>query len=798
VKVSIEWLREFVDADDSPQEIAERLTMAGFEVEAFLETAGDIDRLKVVDVTKVKPHPNADKLKICEVYDGSRTVDVVCGAPNVAEGMRAVWAPPGTKLPSGLLIEEAVIRGAQSEGMLCSLEELGLEKKSAGIHDLGPEAQVGAEAASIVGLYADTVLEIAVTPNRGDALSVLGMAREVAAVFGKKLKYPPQDCPEQGKSTEDIAKLQILDPIGCPRYVARVIEGVQIGPGPAWMQRRLAAAGMRPINNIVDITNYVMLETGQPLHAFDINLLAGPGIIVRRSKAGERFTTLDNVEHRLEDDLLICDQEKPVAIAGIMGGLNSEVADSTTDILLESACFDPSGIRRTAKRLGLNTEASYRFERGVDPCLQLKAANRAAALMAEFAGGKVAEGALDDSISFPAPPDILLRDDRVELYLGVSLSRSECKKLLDSIEFEVKEADEGLIVLPPTWRGDINEEADIIEEVARLYGYDRLPVTLPEGRPEPVIARPEDRLENLISEALIGAGYHEIVNLSFMNPNALDWLGIGDDDHRRRTVQLMNPLSSEESVMRTTLLPGILNTAAYNLKRFQESVKLFEVSRVFIARPGQPLPEEPTAVVGIMVPPRKKKFHRPEAQPFYLIKGAVEEILCEFKGHRARFLPEAKEPYFLPGVCSSVYLDRESVGVLGRLRPAVCESFDIGDPTFVFELDFGALLKLSSRKPRFEPLPVHPPAFRDIAVLVKERVDVADLQAAITELDEEVIREVKLFDVYRGKQVPGGHKSVAFSIVYQWPDRSPVDDEVDKLHGKVVKKLEEEFGAEIR
>ncbi len=797
MNISIEWLLEFVPVDNSPQEIAHRLTMAGFEVETVEETGGDIDRLLAVEVKKIKPHPNADKLKICEVNTGEGTVEVICGAPNVAEGMRAVWAPPGTMLPSGQAIEETVIRGARSMGMLCSLQELGLEEKSAGIHELGPQADVGAHAAPLVGLNMDTVLEVAVLPNRPDALSVIGIAREVAALFDKELKLPPVDCPEQDKPIEEIASLEIIDTTGCPRYVARVIEDIKIGHSPAWMQRRLEASGVRAINNIVDVTNYVMLEMGQPLHAFDMDRLSGPGIVVRRSKAGERFITLDNVERMLEDDLLICDIEKPVALAGVMGGLNSEVTRSTTNVLLESACFNPSSIRRTSKRLGLASEASYRFERGVDPCLQLKAADRATALMAELAGGNVAKGAFDDSAPAPQPPEITVRDDRVELYLGISLPRKECKKLLESIELEVKETNKGFTVSPPSWRGDMNEEADVIEEVARLYGYDRLPVTLPEGRPEPVIAQPEDRLESRIKNALVGAGYHEIITLSFMNPDHLDRLLIGADDPRRRTVSLMNPLSSEEGVMRTTLIAGMLETAAYNLKRFQEDIKLFEIGHVFLEREGELLPHEPTAIAGIMVPPRKKRFHRPEVHPFYQLKGAVEEVLGEFKEYQARFDPTIKEPYLLPGECSSIYVERDLIGVLGRVRPSVCESFDVEEPAFVFELDFGALLKLSSRISYFEPLAVHPPAFRDIAVVVKNEIAVEELKAAITKIKKEV-REVRVFDVYRGKQVPDGHKSVAFSVVYQWPDRSPVDEEVNKLHTEVIQKLEKQFGARIR
>ncbi len=798
MKVTLEWLRRFVPIEADADEVARVLTMTGFEVEAVERASGDADRLKVAQIVKIKPHPNADKLKICEVDTGDDTVDVVCGAPNISEGMRSIWAPPGTRLPGGRTIEETVIRGARSEGMLCSLRELALEEKSKGIHEFGKNAEVGSDAAPILGIESEVVFDIGITPNRGDALSVVGLARELAAAFGVELKKPDTQCPESGPSVSDIATLEVHDPIGCPRYVARVIQGIKIGPSPTWIQKRLETCGVRAINNIVDITNYVMLEMGQPLHAFDMDRLAGPGIVVRRSKAGEKFVTLDEMERLLEDDLLICDTEKPVALAGVMGGLNSEVTEETVNVLLESACFDPSGIRRTSKRLGLTSEASYRFERGVDPCLQLAAADRAAALMAEYADGKIAKGALDDAVPVPEPPDILLPEERVELYLGVNVPSAVSKRLLESLEFDVREADEGLIVIPPTWRGDINEEADVIEEVARLYGYDKLPATLPEGRPEPVVHEPEDDLADRLRMALTGAGYFEIVTLSFMNPGDLDSLGIESGDDRRRAVELMNPLSKEESVMRTTLAPGLLKTARYNLSRFQEDVKLFEVGRVFIGKEGQPLPEEPIRAGGIMAPPRRSRFHRPNVHPFYLAKGAVEEVFSELKLNNVRFHPRPGEPYMLAGESAVIYSGEHYLGHVGRVKPSVEKAFEIPEPAFTFELDFAALLKLSSRVLKFKPLPVYPPAFRDLAVVVTDEAPVAELEEAVREVDNEVIREVRVFDVYRGEQVPERHKSVALSIVYQWPDKSPVDEEVNRLHNNVAGKLEKKFGARIR
>lgn len=798
MKISLEWLKDFVDFDEAAEIIAQKLTMAGLEVEAVEKAGGNVEKLKVAKILKIKPHPKADKLKICEVDAGDEKTDVVCGAPNIYEGLKSIWAPPGTELPDGRVIEEAAIRGSISAGMLCSLQELGLEEKSTGIHEFDDDVNVGDSAAPLLDINTDIVLEVAVTPNRGDALSVEGVARDLAAVLGKKMKYAPDDCPEEGEPADNKVTLEILDPVGCPRYVAKIIEGIKIGPSPLWMRRRLENEGIRAINNIVDITNYVMMEVGQPLHAFDMDTLAGPGIVVRRSKPGEKFVTLDNAERVMEDDLLICDVEKPVALAGVMGGLNSEVTENTVNVLLESACFEPSGIRRTSKRLGLPSEASYRFERGVDPCLQPRAANLAAALMAKYAGGKVLKGALDDHTEIQPPPEILLGDERVELYLGIEVPREECKRLLESIGFEVKESDKGLIALPPSWRGDVAEEADVIEEIARLYGYDRLPVTLPEGRPGPVEKEPEEVLIPRINESMVGAGYHEIITLSFMNPDALDRLEIPEGDIRGKTVPLLNPLSREESVMRTSLIPGLLNTASYNLKRLRDNIRLFEIGRVFIDNKEQQLPDEPTAVAGVSIASDEKTFYKQDVNPFYRIKGAVEEILSEIKAENVIFKPDAPQPYMLKGENASILIDGESIGYVGRIRPSVAEKFDISEPVHVFELDLPALLRLSSVVLKFKPLPVHPPAFRDIAFVVKENVPVAEMMEVASKVAPDFIENVEVFDVYRGKPISEGFKSVAFSIVYQWPDRSPVDEEVNELHGKVVERLKKKFGVEIR
>lgn len=795
MKVSLSWLRDFVEIEVSAQELADRLTMAGFEVESMESARGDVDRLVVARVVDARPHPNADKLKVCLVDTGREKVDVVCGAPNVAAGQFTVYAPPETVLPDGQKIERAAIRGVMSAGMLCSLAELGLEEKSPGIHLFDKSIKIGTPVAPLLALD-DVTYDLNITPNRPDALSIIGIAREVAALLGKPLEKPDLDVPEGKHRAEELASVEIADFSGCPRYVARLIEGIKIGASPFWIQARLKACGQRPINNIVDVTNYVMIEMGQPLHAFDLNVLANRKIVVRRAREGEIFTTLDGSDRKMTPaDLMICDGRESVAVAGVMGGLHSEVTGNTKDVLLESACFNPGSIRATSKRLGLSTEASYRFERGVDPDLQLRACTRAITLMAELAGGAVAQGAIDIKTDIPAPAPVLARDKRVNLFLGVDLPRARTKALLESLELGVSDAPDGLLVSPPTFRADLKEEADIIEEVARMYGYDRIPVTLPESRVQPVAVSPTDAMIARIREVLTGAGFFEAITLSLMNPDAPDWLRIPQDDRRRKAVKLLNPLSAPEGVLRTSLLPGIIGTVAYNLNRFQKDPRLFEVGRVFLSKGENDLPDEPMELAGAYSPSGGKSLYSTGAHPFYVMKGAVDELLdaCKIPGE---WKQAGDVPYLLPGEAASVHAGGKRLGLAGRVRPSVAKKFDVDEPLYVFEVDFMALLDLFSDVIRFAPLPVYPPAFRDIAVLVDDILEVWVIEAVIRR--EEAVSEVRLFDVYRGKPVPEGKKSVALAITYRFKDRSPSDEEVNAIHTKVTESLKAAFGAEIR
>lgn len=797
MKVTLKWLKDFVDFDLSAEKLADILTMAGFEVEAIERMSGDIEALKVAKILEIKPHPASDKLKICTVDTGPHRCEVVCGAPNVSKGILSIYAPPSTTLPTGTKIEKSAIRGVLSEGILCSLQELGVEEKSEGIYVFDEPVKVGYAVAPLIGLD-DVALDINVTPNRSDALSVLGIAREVSAFLGEPLSKPSVILEESKRDINSLAKVEIEDFDGCPRYVARVIENITIKASPAWMQVRLRLCGMRPITNIVDVTNYVMLEVGQPLHAFDLNALADNRIVVRRAKEGEKFITLDGQEREMSSaDLMICDGKGPVAVAGVMGGLHSEVTADTKNVLLESACFEPASIRATSKRLGLSTEASYRFERSVDPNLQLKACDIAISLMAQLAQGKIAKGAIDVRRKIEPQKPIKLRDSRVKLFLGIELPREKVKKLLEPLELEVMEVEDGLMVTSPSFRPDLREEADLIEEVARRYGYDKIPCTLPEGRVTPVEISKADKLSAKIREALTGAGFYEAITLSFMNPKALDWLKLKETDSRRRMVSLLNPLSSHEAGLRTSLVPGLLNAVAYNLNRFIREPKLFELGKVFLAKGENELPDEPMELAGAFAATGEKTLYASGAHPFYIVKGALEEMLDALKVER-EWRAESEVPYLLPGECADIYSKNEKIGLIGRVKPSVAEKFDIYVPVIIFEIDFERLLSLSFKDMRFAPLPVYPPAFRDMAVIVDEKVRVEDMLKVIKDVNTEVVTDVRVFDIYKGAPVPPGKRSVAFAITYRFKDRSPVDEEVNRLHTEIAQKLEVAFEATIR
>ncbi len=687
--VSLKWLKDYVDIDLNTRELSDKLTMAGLEVDSIKEVAPGFSGVVVARVLSVRPHPNADKLSLCEVSTGDKTVPVVCGAPNVRSGILSAFAKVGANIPGGYTIKSTKLRGELSEGMLCSEEELGIGDDAGGIMVLPEGLTPGEDLASAMKLT-DTVLDIGITPNRSDCLCMIGIAREIAAVTGRELRYPHIAFTESEEDISRLTSVRILDPDLCPRYTARMIRNISIGPSPSWIRTRLEAVGLRSINNIVDITNFVMMEFGQPLHAFDFRYLAEGRIVVRRAGEGEEFVSLDGKSRTLSSDaLMICDGSKPVAVAGIMGGLNSEVQDDTKTVFLESAYFSPASIRRTSKKLGMGTDAAFRFERGIDPEGVVRALERAAQLTAELSGGSVVKGYIDQyPRKIENPKVIALRPARIREILGVSISDENTERILRGLEMDVERKGSCFSVTAPTFRVDISTETDLVEEVARLHGYERIPETLPQ-----IKTRPEDRQKEETAERyrkiLTGCGFTEVIHYSFTNPASADILGLKGDDERRRFIRIINPLAEDCSVMRTTLIYGLLDTMKKNLNVGNTDIRMFERGRIFIARAEGELPLENEKLCGLLTGTRfQGLLHGKELADFFDLKGCVESLLEGLRFNGVRYIASGDQPFLHPGRACRLEKDGRDLGFIGEIHPAVLERLDVKGKTLVFELDF--------------------------------------------------------------------------------------------------------------
>jgi phenylalanyl-tRNA synthetase beta chain len=799
--VSLEWLRNYVKVSLPVEELAHRLTMAGLEVEAVRRLNPFLERVVTTKVDSLRRHPGADRLHLCQASDGKAQYHIVCGAPNVKEGCIVPLALPGAQLASGMAIQETRIRGEFSQGMFCSQKELGLGEDENGIWILPEETPVGIPIREALGIE-DEIIDVAVTPNRSDCLSILGIAREVAAIGEVALQYPTTSVVDTGQDINTLSKITIDDPEGCPRYSARIVQGITVGPSPKWLRERLEAVGLRSINNIVDVTNYILMEMGQPLHAFDFDRLREHRIVVRRAIAGERFTTLDEVERTLFDDtLLICDGQGPVAIAGIMGGLDSEIAANTTRVLIESAYFDPRCIRRSSKKLGLRTESSYRFERGVDPEGVIWALDRAAQLMQEVGGGQIAGGRID---VYPRPitaPVLVLDVNRTNRFLGTDLSAGEMKGVLCRIELEVEELDNNrLQVSVPSFRPDITREVDLAEEVARLVGYDRVPVTSPEASIEAEAADPHLILRQEIKELLCGAGFFEVLNYSFISHESLGKLGFSQHDPRMNPIPVLNPLSEDQGVMRTTLVAGLLQTAHYNFDHGNDDLRIFELSKVFLPRKGDQLPAEPHHLVGLMAGERvPQTLYGGAGDIEYAdLKGVVEEILELFHFDGIEFIAEQVPPYLDSFHAAAIFHDGELLGALGRVHLNVETAFDLKKPTYIFQIDFEMAYRLRQLHSLYRSLPRFPLVSRDMAVIVDESLPVRTIEDFIWQLNELMLEKVEIFDIYRNPQLGFGKKSIGYRLVYRSAERSLTDAEVNEMHGRVVERVLKNFQATLR
>jgi phenylalanyl-tRNA synthetase beta chain len=802
MKVSLNWLKDYVDIDRDAKDLAHLLTMAGLEVEQVLPMGEGFDKVVVAKILSIRKHPNADRLSLVEVSTGKENLPVVCGATNIREGQKVPLALVGAHLPNGIEIKRSKIRGVLSEGMLCSEIELGLGPDETGIMILAPELPSGVNLGEALGLK-DTILDISITPNRPDCLCTIGVAREVAALTHRRVKYLYSSLADKGEEIFQKTSVTILDPDLCPRYVARMIEGVKVGPSPLWIKNRLEKVGIRSISNVVDVTNYVMMEYGQPLHSFDFSMLEQGRIVVRRAKEGEMFITLDGVKRILDEEmLLICDGVKPVAIAGVMGGLNSEIREDTKTVLLESAYFNPMNNRMTSKKLGLETEAAFRFGRGIDYGGCLAAADRAAQLIQELAGGRVVEGAVDAYPTPLRPSPVRLRVRRAHQVLGIEIPFQKAKDYLKDLELDVKEGEDEdvLVVTPPSFRGDLEREIDLIEEIARLNGYDQIPLTLPKGPPSSEERRRETPLEKKAMEVLIQHGYFEVITYSFTSSSSWDSISLVSEDPRRKHLQILNPLSEDLSVLRTSLIPDLMETARYNVSRKNSNLKIFELKKVFFPQEGERLPREVKYLAGLAMGLDQDPHWAFSPRPidFYDIKGCVEDLLEVLQVKEVKFNQTKDIPYFHPGKAASILCGKEVLGVLGEVHPQVLGHYEIEGKAYLFEIDFEQTVKWAREGKQFRPLPKFPSIYRDLSLVVDDDLEVEKVTEAIWNFHEPFIDEVNLFDVYRGDPIPSGKKGVSYRIRYQSNDRTLTDEEVNRYHETVIFRLREIFQAELR
>jgi phenylalanyl-tRNA synthetase beta chain len=800
LKILYSWLREFIDTRLTPVQLQEALTMAGVEVSSCRFLGDGLDHVVVAKILEKKPHPNADKLSLCRVTDGEREYPVVCGAKNMVEGDHVALSKIGAKLPNGIEIRKAKIRGEVSEGMLCSETELRLAEESDGILILPRDTVPGTPLAAALGL-SDHLLEVEITPNRGDCLSVLGVAREVASITGEAVRLPATPFEESGEPARSLASVTVSDPDLCPRYSARVATGISIKPSPAWMRQRLSLCGIRPINNVVDITNYLLLETGQPMHAFDLDRLAGGRIDVRRSGSEREFVTLDGQTRKaLPEMLFIWDGERPVGVAGVMGGQNTEVLPETCRVLFESAHFAPSAIRFAARRMGISSESSYRFERGVDPAGTAYALDRAVSLLSADTPISVASGIIDIGGERDFSRTVPFRPAQADRIVGLSYGEDGCRAVFDRLGFPVESGPEGpWRVRVSSHRFDIEREIDLIEEVARLTGYDSIPTTYPES------AAPEfsedDRATGAIeraSEYLRSQGFSQVLNYSFVSEKELArngaLLGFDPEDAMR----LSNPISDEMTVMRPGLLTGLLRNVSSNVRRFIEEVRLFEAGKAF----GKGM--ESTRFEEQRIACAMHGHRLPESWSgsrdwvdFFDVKGVVETLLDVLGAGRTHFVPAASRPYFAEGQGAEIILDGQIAGWAGVLSHGLLAAYEIDRPVCYAEIRVPVALSRVAPPALHREIPKFPPVFRDYACVVPSVVAVGDILAMVRELSPE-IESASVFDVFTGEKIGEGRKSVAFRVKLQPADRTLTESEVNSIHTKILNLLDNRFGGKIR
>lgn len=796
------WLADYVEINVSPEELGEMLTMAGFELEVLEDRGKSLQDVLVAQITGIEKHPDADRLSLCDVTDGRESYRVVCGADNMRKGDKVALARAGTSLPStskfpeGVLIKESRIRGQKSQGMLCSEEEMGLTDKSDGIKILSPKAELGMSLADELG-YDGIIFELGIAPNRPDCLSVLGVAREVSAILGQKLKKPEFVLEETGESLSDRVKVEVNDTEACPRYCCRLVEGVRVEPSPKWLRERLEASGVRSVNNVVDVTNFVMLEQGQPLHAFDFDKIRDGKISVRKAAEGETIETLDGARRELlSEDLLICDGGGPVALAGIMGGAETEIEAETTRVLLEAAHFSPMGVRKTSKRIGIKSESSNRFEKGVDVNNVSLSLDRAAELMSRLAGGTVAKGSIDSYPDPVKPKEVFLSVEKVCGLVGISTDSGEIAELLESLQFEVlRSSADGLLLAVPTFRVDIQREIDVVEEVARLLGYDNIPSVLTEI---PMVAREHNVvtvMEKRLRDIFVSYGFLEAINYSFESPELLRMFGFEE------SMRVLNPISRDLSEMRTSLVPSLVKNVKLNLSRQNQDVRLFESGKVFYPKRKDQLPNEEKKFAAVATGKRAPEVWDREKFDFFDIKSVLERSLEVLSVDlKVEFETVSSGNGFLrPGKSSTVTLRGDAMGFVGELHPYLLEKMEMEESVYVLELDLSLLsAAYKSFDRKFSPLPKFPSLRRDIALVVNDGVPVREILSVVRQKNSSIIENAWVFDVYKADSFGVGKKSVALSLLLRDRERTLTDEDAGEVQRDVLERLRKTLGAELR
>jgi phenylalanyl-tRNA synthetase beta chain len=800
MKVTLSWLKEYVDLDLTAEQIAEIFDLSGTEVDSVTKIGGEIKGVVVGEVKSISPHPQADRLSYCRVDLGEETRDIVCGAKNISVGDKVPVALEGAVLPNGQRIKKSKIRGLLSEGMICSGEELKLEEKSDGVMILSKTAPLGCSLSKALELE-DWLFDLEITPNRPDCLGVIGLARELAAITGQKLKLPKARLREGAGMTKDKVEVEVVDTNLCPRYVARVIEGVRIAPSPYWLSSRLRSVDIRPVNNVVDVTNYVMMVTGQPLHAFDLKLLKGRKIIVRRAKDSEAIITIDHQRRFLTPEMLvIADEEHPVALAGIMGGFDSEISEGTQTLLLESANFKPSNIMRTSRKLNLTSESSYRFEKGVDIGGTLFAANLAAQLIVQIAGGELLAQAIDLRSSLGSQRRIAFRVGRVNKILGTKLSASKVEKILNSLEIKTSKDSnkDKLMAKIPTFRVDLEREIDLIEEVARLHGLNNIASNLPQSTSKARGAN-ETQLDKIrLVELVLASGFSQAINYSFISQTDLDKLQLPEDHPWRQVVSLSNPISEEQSIMRPTLLPSLLGNIAYNLNRGETDLGLFELGKIFI--PSLEKAPKEVEILAIAATGRSNSWHWSGSDrlvDFFDLKGLMEFIAGQFNLEDLHF-QVAQHPSFHPGITAEILAGNSVIGLVGQIHPAVQSAFQIKQAVVAMEILVDSFLAKKKPHRAIKEIPKFPFIDVDLAFVVSERVTQERLSNLISSVGGKLLESLNLFDVYRGPQVPSGTKSLAYRLRFRSSKRTLTESEVEKIKQRIIRKAEQEVGAHLR